>query len=72
MNSGNLSLGGGNTYTGTTKVNNTARLFVNGSHFSSGAYTVASGATLGGIASTDAAVTIASGATLRRAPQTAD
>ena len=49
VNSGNLSLGGGNNYTGTTKVNNTAKLFVNGSHFGGGAYTVASGATLGGV-----------------------
>ena len=64
LNSGQLSLGGSNSYTGTTKVNNSAKLFVNGSHFGGGAYTVASGATLGGIGSTDTAVTVASGGTL--------
>jgi fibronectin-binding autotransporter adhesin len=64
LNSGNLTLGGSNSYTGTTQVNNHATLFLNGSHFTAGAYTIASGGTFGGIGSSDAAVTVASGATL--------
>ena len=45
-------------------MNNHATLYLNGSHFGSGAYTIASGGTFGGIGSSDAAVTVASGATL--------
>ena len=66
VNSGNLTFGpsSGNMYTGTTQVNNHATLNINGSHFGGGAYTVASGGTLGGIGTTDAALTVASGATI--------
>ena len=65
VNSGNLTLGViGNLYTGTTQVNNHATLYLNGSHFGGGAYTIASGGTFGGIGSSDAAMTVASGATL--------
>ena len=46
---GALTLGGTNTFTGATTVNNGGALFVNGTHSGGDAYTIASGGTLGGI-----------------------
>ena len=67
-NSGTWTLGGNNTYTGTTTVNG-GTLLVNGNQSSAnGAVTVTAG-TLGGTGSTGGAVNVATGATI--APGTA-
>jgi autotransporter-associated beta strand protein len=55
-----LTLTGINTYTGTTSVLN-GILLANGTHTGGGAYTVSSGATLGGTGSIDASVAVNSG-----------
>ena len=64
---GIVTLNGNNTYTGATSVLN-GTLLVNGSHTGAAAYSVSSGATLGGTGSittaADASVTLANGASL--------
>ena len=60
---GTLYLSGNNSYTGTTLVNN-GLLAVMGSHTGGGAYTIASGGTLGGLGNISATVTMNAGATL--------
>ncbi len=60
---GTLTLGGDNTYAGTTDVEEGV-LWVNGSHTGGGAYTVHSGATLGGTGSIGSAVAVNAGGTL--------
>jgi autotransporter-associated beta strand protein len=52
---GNLILGGSNTYVGTTNVQDGA-LLLNGTHTGGGDYTIAAGATFGGIGTVDAAI----------------
>ena len=60
---GILTLSGANTYVGATTVEQ-GTLLVNGSHTGGGAYTVLSGATLGGTGSIGSAVTVHSGGLL--------
>lgn len=57
---GTLTLGGSNTYSGTTIVSN-GTLLVNGRHLGGGLYTVASGATLGGTGLISAALASVAG-----------
>ncbi len=61
--SGNLTLSGANTYTGTTTVN-AGKLWINGSTASGSALSVNSGATLGGTGTINGATTVASGGIL--------
>jgi autotransporter-associated beta strand protein len=61
--SGTLTLGGANTYAGSTVVTNGA-LFVNGTHTGGGAYAIASGGKLGGVGTINSAVGMAGGTTL--------
>lgn len=58
--SGTQTLGGANTYSGPTLVNE-GRLFVNGSLAAASSVTVASGATMGGTGIVNGAVSVASG-----------
>lgn len=62
-NNSTLTLGGNNSYNGTTVVN-AGTLLVHGTHAGGAPYTVNSGATLGGVGEINAPVTIAPGATL--------
>ncbi|MEX0642995.1 MAG: autotransporter-associated beta strand repeat-containing protein [Pirellulales bacterium] len=61
--SGSLTLGGHNEYNGVTSVNE-GTLLVNGNHFTGDAYTVASGATLGGTGRISANVVVQGGGIL--------
>jgi len=60
---GTQALTGNSTYTGTTTVNG-GTLLLDGTHTGGAAYTVASGATLGGTGSTTSPVTVQGGGTL--------
>jgi len=60
---GCLTLSGANTYRGTTAVN-AGTLLVTGSHAAAGAYTIASGARLGGNGTINSAVTVNTNGTL--------
>jgi fibronectin-binding autotransporter adhesin len=60
---GVLTLGGNNTYTGTTTVS-AGTLLINGSTASGSAVTVANGGTLGGTGTINGAITVNSGGTL--------
>jgi autotransporter-associated beta strand protein len=60
---GNTALGGANSYSGTTTVS-AGTLLVNGVHTGGGAYTVASGAKLGGIGSIASSVAVSAGGIL--------
>jgi fibronectin-binding autotransporter adhesin len=60
---GAAALTAANSYTGTTTVSE-GTLLVNGSHTGGGAYSVASGATLGGTGSTTSVLAVSAGGTL--------
>jgi autotransporter-associated beta strand protein len=66
-----LKLTGANTYQGVTIIN-AGTLLVNGSHIGVGGYTVASGATLGGLGTISAAVTDNGGTILAGDPSSPD